>query len=146
MCHALEILEQPPHLQVTNLSYELQPQNLSHTWRPTFQTPNQQSSGEPSDLGQRAQFLKFCAYPCVHGCMLSHSATLTLCDPVDCSLLGSSVHGILQARTVQWVAMASSSVPLAFCKNKTQHFLVVYYRQGSQDSTLSEGHLAGKVG
>ena len=28
-----------------------------------------------------------------------------LCDPVDCSLTGSSVHGTLQARTQDWVAM-----------------------------------------
>ena len=26
-------------------------------------------------------------------------------DPVDCSPLGSSVHGILQARTLEWVAI-----------------------------------------
>ena len=32
----------------------------------------------------------------------------TLCDPMDCSLSGSSVHGILQARTLEWVAMPSS--------------------------------------
>ena len=30
---------------------------------------------------------------------------LTHCDPMDCSLPGSSVHGILQARTVEWVAI-----------------------------------------
>ena len=30
------------------------------------------------------------------------------CDPVDCSLPGFSVHGILQARMVQWVAISSS--------------------------------------
>ena len=30
---------------------------------------------------------------------------LTLCDPMDCSLPGSSVHGILQARILAWVAM-----------------------------------------
>ena len=29
----------------------------------------------------------------------------TLCDPVDCSPRGSSVHGILQARILQWVAI-----------------------------------------
>ena len=29
----------------------------------------------------------------------------TLCDPLDCSPLGSSVHGILQARIVEWVAI-----------------------------------------
>ena len=31
-----------------------------------------------------------------------------LCDTVDCSLPGSSVHGILQARILEWVAIAFS--------------------------------------
>ena len=29
-------------------------------------------------------------------------------DPVDCSSLGSSVHGILQARILEWAAISSS--------------------------------------
>ena len=33
---------------------------------------------------------------------------LTLCDLMDRSLPGSSVHGILQARILEWVAMPSS--------------------------------------
>ena len=33
---------------------------------------------------------------------------LTLCDPVDCSLLGSFVHGILQARILEWIAISFS--------------------------------------
>ena len=33
----------------------------------------------------------------------------TLCDPMDCSLPGFSVHGILQARTLEWVAISFSS-------------------------------------
>ena len=32
----------------------------------------------------------------------------TLGDPMDCSLPGSSVHGILQARIVEWVAIPFS--------------------------------------
>ena len=32
----------------------------------------------------------------------------TLCDPVDCSPPGSSVHGILQARILEWVAISFS--------------------------------------
>ena len=32
----------------------------------------------------------------------------TLSDPVDCSLPGSSVHGIFQARILEWVAIAFS--------------------------------------
>ena len=33
----------------------------------------------------------------------------TLCDPMDCSLPGSCVHGILQARKLEWVAYPFSS-------------------------------------
>ena len=33
---------------------------------------------------------------------------LTLCDPMDCSLPGSSVRGILQARILEWVAVSFS--------------------------------------
>ena len=32
----------------------------------------------------------------------------TLCDPMDCSLPGSSVHGIFQARIMEWVAISFS--------------------------------------
>ena len=32
----------------------------------------------------------------------------TLCDPVHCSPPGSSVYGVLQARTLEWVAMPFS--------------------------------------
>ena len=33
---------------------------------------------------------------------------LILCDPMDCSPLGSSVHGIFQARVLEWGAIAFS--------------------------------------
>ena len=32
----------------------------------------------------------------------------TLCDPMDCSLSGSSVHGIFQARLLEWIAISFS--------------------------------------
>ena len=38
---------------------------------------------------------------------VAHSCP-TLCDPVDCSLPGSSVHRILQARILEWVAISFS--------------------------------------
>ena len=44
------------------------------------------------------------AYFC-HACMCAQSC-LTLCDPMDCSPPGSSVHGILQARILEWVAIS----------------------------------------
>ena len=37
---------------------------------------------------------------------------LTLCDPMDCSLPGSSVRGIFQARVLEWVATAFSMPPV----------------------------------
>ena len=49
--------------------------------------------GEAYILGVPAQLLQLCP---------------TLCDPMGCSLSGSSVHGILQARILEWVAMPSS--------------------------------------
>ena len=36
-----------------------------------------------------------------------------LCDPVDCSPPGSSVHGIFQARVLEWGAIAFSVFPAA---------------------------------
>ena len=33
---------------------------------------------------------------------------LTLRDPMDCSLPGSSIHGIFQARVLEWAAIAFS--------------------------------------
>ena len=37
----------------------------------------------------------------------------TLCDPMDCSLPGFSIHGILQARILEWVA-------ISFCRGSSQ--------------------------
>ena len=34
----------------------------------------------------------------------------TPCDPMDCSLPGSSIHGILQARIPEWVAISFSKI------------------------------------
>ena len=39
---------------------------------------------------------------------VSHSAESDLCDPMDCSPPASSVHGILQARILEWLAIPFS--------------------------------------
>ena len=55
--------------------------------------------------------MKVCVCLC---CVLSIMKLLvsqlcpTLCNPMDCSPPGSSVHGILQAQTLEWFAMSSS--------------------------------------
>ena len=41
---------------------------------------------------------------CVYVCAQSHP---TLCNPIDCSLPGSSVHGIFQARILEWLPFPS---------------------------------------
>ena len=58
---------------------------------------------EPWDIRKDDQ--RVCA------CMLSRFSRVRLCDPMDYSPPGSSVHGILQARIVEWVAMPSSRGP-----------------------------------
>ena len=51
-----------------------------------------------------------CVCVCVYGvcvCVCAQSC-LTLCDPKDCSWPDSSVHGIFQARILEWVAISYS--------------------------------------
>ena len=45
---------------------------------------------------------------CVGVCELSHFSRVWLCDPVDCSPPGSSMHGILRARIPECIAIPSS--------------------------------------
>ena len=56
------------------------------------------------------------------GCAKSLQSHLTLCDPMNCSLSGSPVRGILQARILKWVSISSS-------------------RESSQDGRESNPHL-----
>ena len=56
-------------------------------------------------------------YACV--CAKSLQSCLTLCNPVDCSPPGSSVHGILHAGILEWVAISFS-----LCSsNNNQYYL-----------------------
>ena len=45
---------------------------------------------------------------CALSCSVIAQSCPTLCDPIDCSPPGSSVHGILQARILEWVAIPIS--------------------------------------
>ena len=47
-------------------------------------------------------------YTLPFGCYVVTKSRLTLCDPRDCSPLSFSVHGISQARTLEWVAFSFS--------------------------------------
>ena len=50
--------------------------------------------------------MHLCTFVCVHAKLLQ--SCLTLCDPMDSSPPGSSVHGIVQARILKWLATPSS--------------------------------------
>ena len=67
---------------------------------------------------------------------------LTLCDPMDCSLPGSSIHGIFQARVLKWVAISfsrGSSQPMDWTlvsRIASRHFTIWATREG----TMGEAH------
>ena len=62
----------------------------------------------PIMLGVKAKVLtRPCSLPVLLLCSVAQSCPI-LCDPADCSPPGSSVYGILQARTLEGVAMPSS--------------------------------------
>ena len=57
---------------------------------------------------EEPKFLVFSFVDCVCACAKLLQSCPTLWDPMDCSPPGSSVHGLLQARILEWVAMPSS--------------------------------------
>ena len=54
---------------------------------------------------------------------------LTLCDPVDCSLPGFSIHGILQARILEWVT-------ISFSRGSYEKFTVIFNSCSSTDKVF----------
>ena len=47
----------------------------------------------------------FLRYICLKVKVLVSQSCPTLCNPMDCSPPGSSVHGLLQARILEWIAI-----------------------------------------
>ena len=56
---------------------------------------------------------------------------LTLCNPMDCSLSGFSVHGILQARILEWVAMPSLQGIFPTQRLNLHLFCLLHWQAGS---------------
>ena len=86
-------------------SHRRQPTRLPHPW---------DSPGNNSGVG--------CHFPLQCMKVKSESEVAQSCptlhDPMDCSLPGSSIHGIFQARVLEWVAIAFSRLnPLPLCKS-----------------------------
>ena len=66
----------------------------------------------PTPQPRRLEMLSRCRLPECSVAKLS----LTLCDPMDCSPPGSSVHGIFQSRILEWVAISFSSLKFFLCQ------------------------------
>ena len=62
-------------------------------------------------------------YIYLYVCMCVSCSVMSLCDPMDCGLPASSVHGILQVRIVEWVALSFEFSYLAnsFFKKNLMH-------------------------
>ena len=74
----------------------------SHRWQPTRLLCPWDSRGKNAGVG--CHFFLQCLK--VKSESEVDQSCPTLCDPVDCSLPGSSTHGIFQARVLEWVAIA----------------------------------------
>ena len=69
----------------------------------------------------------------------------TLSDPIDGSPPGSAIPGILQARTLEWVAIAfSSSLEGLMLKLKLQYFVHIMQRVDLLEKTLMLGGIGGR--
>ena len=60
---------------------------------------------------------------------------VTLSDPMDCSLPGSSVHGIFQARILEWVAIAFSAPGCTSFHIKGANVMVTYGQYSCKRAT-----------
>ena len=97
-----------------------------HRWQPTRLPHPWDSPGKNTGVG--CHFLLQCMK------VKSESEVAQVCptlsDPVDCSLPGSSVHGIFQARVLEWVPLPSpskilgNSFPLKFERYCSSQFAI----------------------
>ena len=69
-------------------------------------------------------------------CVIVALSCLTLCNPTDCSLPGSLVHGILQARILEWIvnSLLQRIFPTQRSNLGLLHCRQILYRLGHQGS------------
>ena len=84
-------------------------------WKESYDQPRQHIKSSDITLQTEGCLVKAMIFPVVmYGCAAAAAAKLlqscpTLCDPIDGSPPGSPVPGILQARTLEWVAISFSN-------------------------------------
>ena len=98
------------HLRFIASNSKVQVWSWTWSWHPKFECPT--CSLLVRIIGDIWVLISVCCC-----CCLVAQLCLTLCDPMDCSPPGSSVHGILQARTLEWVAISLSRLVSEVCVN-----------------------------
>ena len=112
------------HFLLQCMKVKMKVKSLSRVWllatpgTEAYQAPptmgfsrQEYGSGVPLEMSaiKGAGKCGFLFWVAVCACILSLlQSCRTLCDPMDCNLPGSSVHGILQARILEWVAISFS--------------------------------------
>ena len=89
-------------MRASVVSHSVRPQR----WQPTRLPRPWDSPGKSTGVG--CHFLLQCMK--VNSESEVAQSCLTLSDPMDCSLPGSSIHGIFQARVLEWGAIAFSDL------------------------------------
>ena len=68
------------------------------------------------------KFAESCYKDSILFCCLFAQSCLTLCNPMDCSPPGSSVHGIAQARILEWVPFPSPVIWIRYLQDQGSFF------------------------
>ena len=104
-----------------------------HRWQPTRLPHPWDSPGKNTGVG--CHFLLQCMK--VKSESEVAQSCLTPSDPMDCSLPGSSIHGIFQARGLEWVAIAFSQTEVHRMQNWRRHHSPDWASIGSAECLLS---------
>ena len=73
---------------------------------------------------------------------------LTLSDPMDCSLPGSSIHGIFQARVLEWSAICrveGKQKNRAVTQIFEGHVIAMYWLEGKGEGAVTELEMLGII-
>ena len=92
-------------------------------------------TGETEWMNEWMKSSPYPSHPLMSACWVAQSCP-TLCDPTDCSPPDSSVHGILQARILEWVAI-SFSRGSSWLRDSTLHCRQILYCLSHQGSPLT---------
>ena len=102
---------------IPGLADPVEEEMATHPSIPAWRTPQaeepsrlQSMQSQESDMTQRPRLNE--DHPGfrfqIHVCVFSRSVMSDSCHPMDCSLPGSSVYGVFQARILEWVAISFS--------------------------------------